>query len=69
MEFAGMMVGHSIMCGGPGFDCLHPAYYYMLHTGVTTPESVPSEYIPSVEDVPVSLAYSDLLELIQKVLV
>ena len=67
MEIAGMMIGHSIMCGGPGFDCLHPAYYYMLHSGATTHEAVPSEFIPSVEDIPESLAYCDLLELIQQV--
>ena len=67
MEIAGVMVGHSIMCGGPGFDCLHPAYYYMLHSGATTHEAVPSEFIPSVEDIPESLAYCDLLELIQQV--
>ena len=67
MEIAGVMVGHSIMCGGPGFDCLHPAYYYMLHSGVTTHEAVPSEFIPSVEDIPEALAYCELLELIQQV--
>ena len=67
MEIAGMMVGHSIMCGGPGFNCLHPAYYSMLHTGSTNPESLPSEFIPSVEDIPEALAYSDLLELIEQV--
>ena len=67
MEIAGVMVGHSIMCGGPGFDCLHPAFYYMLHSGATAHEALPSEFIPSVEDIPESLAYCELLELIQQV--
>ena len=67
MEMAGMMVGHSIMCGGPGFNCLHPAYYSMLHIDSTNPESLQSEFIPSVEDIPEALAYSDLLELIEQV--
>ena len=67
MEIAGVIIGHSIMCGGPGFDCLHPAFYYMLHSGVTTHEAVPSEFIPSVDDIPESMAYCELLELIQQV--
>ena len=48
-----MMVGHSIMCDRPGFDCLHSAYYYKIHPSITNPESILPECIPSVEDIPV----------------
>lgn len=63
MEIAGIMVGHSILCGGPGFNCLHPAHYYMMHTGITSSEALPPERLPTVEDIPQSPRYCDLLDL------
>ena len=67
MEIAGIMVGHSILCGGPGFNCLHPAHYYMMHTGATSSEALPPEFLPTVEDIPQSSGYCDLLDLIHQV--
>ena len=67
MEIAGIMVGHSILCGGPGFNCLHPAHYYMMHTGITTSEALPPEFLPTAEDIPQSPGYHDLLDLIHQV--
>ena len=67
MEIAGIMVGHSILCGGPSFNCLLPAHYFMLRTGITNSDLLPSEYLPTVQDIPESPGYCDLLDLIHKV--
>ena len=40
MEIAGVMVRHSIMCGRPGFDCLHLALHYLLHSGAIEHEAL-----------------------------
>lgn len=57
---AGVLVAHSLLLGGPGFPCLHPAIY---DVGVGVGEG----YQPTVEDVPVNSATADVLDMINQV--
>lgn len=63
-EIGGVMVAHSLLNGGPGLPCLLPAVYHYL----CSPEiELPPELHPSVDDIPQSLAYQDLVEFVGKV--
>lgn len=64
-ETAGLMVAHSVLHGGSGMPCLLPAVFAAMCLPEGQP--VPPEVLPSVEDIPHSLAYSDLVEFIMKV--
>ena len=64
-EIAGLMVSHSLMNGGPALPCLLPAHYHILYTGNS--DSIPLSDLPTVEDIPRSMAYEDLREFVQKV--
>ena len=66
-EIGGMILAHSVLNGGPGFPCLLPAIYHCILTGNVDDSSLPVEMMPSVDDLPQSLAYSDLLDFVEKV--
>lgn len=57
LEMAGAMVAHSLLRGGPGLPCLHPAMFELMVLECTTLTSLTPEQLPT----------ADLLELIDKV--
>ena len=59
---AGALVSHSLLLGGPGFPCLHPAVYSNI---CSNGES--EAYQPSIEDVPINSATIHVLDLIKQV--
>ena len=59
---AGSMIAHSMLLGGPGFPCLHPAVFHSIAC-----TSLDAEDFPSAEDIPRNAATFDLLEIISKV--
>ena len=63
MEIAGMMISHSILQGGPGFPCLAPVVVDHLLT--ESAESLTE--VPFLQDVPLTAATGDLVDLIKKV--
>ena len=62
LKIAGIFVAHSLLLGGPGFPCLHPAIYELISGGDAV------EYQPTVQDIPVTAPTAELLEMISKVL-
>ena len=63
MEIAGMMISHSILQGGPGFPCLAPVVVDYLLT--ESAESLTE--VPFLQDMPLTAATGDLVDLIKKV--
>ena len=66
---AGCVIAHSILLGGPGFPCIHPAIFHMmifgdLHVHLS---DVPADDLPTAEDIPRDASTIDLLEMISKV--
>jgi len=60
---AGLIIGHSILQGGPGFPCLCPAAYnYMLHVDK---EKALQEMESA--NIPVNAATHNLIQFINKV--
>lgn len=57
---AGVLVDHSLLLGGPGFPCLHPAVYDLC-VGVS------DSYEPNICDIPMNAVTEDLLDMITKV--
>ena len=63
-EIAGTAVAHSILSGGPGFACLHPAIYSQLAVHAILDEV---EDMPCAEDIPTNASTIDMLSLIEEV--
>lgn len=63
-ELVGMMIGHSILQGGPGFSCLcPPAFNYLLYGD----KERALECLPSLEDIPQNTATVRIIDLISEV--
>lgn len=63
-ELIGMMIGHSILQGGPGFPCLcPPAFNYILYGD----KERALECLPSLEDIPQNAATVGTIDLISEV--
>lgn len=61
LEVAGMLIGHSLLQGGPGMPCLSPAVFqYLVHGDV-------SLCYPAAEEIPLNIATHDLITFIDKV--
>lgn len=63
-QSAGMMIGHSVMQGGPSFPCLCPALFSVLLFG---DKDKALEELPSVNDIPRNAATFGLISLIEEV--
>ena len=59
-QMAGIIASHSILLGGPGFNCLHP----LMYNWMINPSKKPMENLPTAND---TAANVDLIELISKV--
>ena len=63
-EMIGLAIGHSLISGGPGFRCIHPAIVRFLLA-----EEPRSHFeLPSIEDIPKNAQTEDLLLLIDEVI-
>ena len=67
---AGMIIGHSLIQGGPSFAALSPSVYQFLTTGSEDKvmQSSDLETLPRSEDIPKDSSTVTLHELIEKVL-
>ena len=63
-QSAGMMIGHSIMQGGPSFPCFCPAIYNFMLFGN---KELALEELPSVNDIPKNAATAGIIDLIHEV--
>ncbi len=61
MEIGGMMVAHSLVQGGPAFQCLSPAIFDYLVTANAC------EIYPTKEDIPLDITTHSLISFIEKV--
>ena len=68
LEMAGAMVAHSMLQGGPGLPCIHPAMYQSMVLGdcLELMSLQPGEF-PTASDIPRNAATMDLLEMINEV--
>lgn len=69
MEMAGAVVAHSILQGGPGIPCIHPAIYQSMvlgHLQISMSFREVDE-LPSAEDIPRNASTVDLLEMVDLV--
>ena len=63
-ETAGMMIGHSVVQGGPSFSCICPAAYsYMLYGD----RELSLAELPTIADIPRNAATHDTITLIEAV--
>ena len=62
--YAGMMIGHSILHGGPGYPCICPAVYSFLLFG---DKEKALQELPSVDNVPKNASTMGLCNLITSV--
>ena len=69
MEMAGAVIAHSILQGGPGMPCLHPAIYQSMASDELqiSMSSLEVDELPTVEDIPRNASTVDLLEMIDLV--
>ena len=68
LEMAGAMVAHSMLQGGPGLPCIHPAVYHSMVLGESIQlTSLAPEDLPTADDIPRNAATIDLLEMIDEV--
>lgn len=69
LVMAGCIMAHSILLGGPGFPCIHPAIFYIMCSGdlFTHLSNIPTDDLPTAEDIPRDASTTDLLEMIRKV--
>ena len=68
LEMAGAMVAHSMLQGGPGFPCIHPAMYQSMVLGECMMlTSLQPEEFPTADDIPHNAVTMDLLEMIDEV--
>ena len=69
MEMAGAVIAHSILQGGPGMPCIHPAIYQSMASGELqiSMSSLEVDALPSAEDIPRNASTIDLLEMIDLV--
>ena len=68
LEMAGAMVAHSILQGGPGLPCLHPAIYHTMVNGEAQVITALTENeLPTAKDIPLNATTYDLLEMIDQV--
>lgn len=58
---AGTLVAHSLLLGGPGFPCLHPAVYDVICT------SSDDTSLVNAKDIPMNSATADVIDLINQV--
>ena len=63
-QSVGMMIGHSVMQGGPSFPCLCPAVYSFLLFG---DKELALQELPSVNDIPQNAATAGIIDLIREV--
>ncbi len=69
LMMAGAMIAHSVLLGGPGFPCIHPAVFHLMVSGDTHLLSeLPTVDLPTAADIPRDASTIDLLEMIDKVL-
>ena len=66
-HIAGVAIAHSILQGGLGFCCLHPALYRYIITQTSEDYSCDVEALPCVVDIPRNVSTKDLLDFIEKV--
>ena len=64
MELAGVMIGHSITQGGPGFPFLCPPVVKFL---LTLDRDAAINELPMATDIPRNLSTVDLLDLLSEV--
>ena len=64
IELAGAAIAHSVLLGGPGFPCLHPAMY--SHLALAWNEDSVQD-MPCAEDIPINCTTADLVSLIEEV--
>ena len=67
LEMAGTMVAHSLLLGGPGFPCIHPAVFHMMVFGDSSIGDLHADSLPTTEDIPRDASTIDLLEMISNV--
>lgn len=67
LEMAGAMIAHSILLGGPGFPCLHPAVFHSVVHGDIESGSIVATDLLTAEDIPLNAATIDLVEMIGQV--
>ena len=68
LEMAEAMVAHSILQGGPGLLCLHPAVYQAMVNGEAQAITTLTENeLPTAKDIPLNASIHDLLEMINQV--
>ena len=61
------MIAHSVLQGGPGFPCIHPAVYYLMVSGNSHLGELSTADLPTAADIPRDASTIDILELIGKV--
>ena len=61
-RIAEVTIAHSILQGGPGFSCLHPALYRYIITQASEDYSCDVEELPCVEDIPRNASTEDLID-------
>ena len=59
-RMAGLAISHSILLGGPGFRCLHPALYSYVTQSKSSSCAV--EDMPCADDIPMNTSTQDLIE-------
>ena len=66
---AGCIMAHSILLGGSGFPCIHPAIFCMMTSGDmrVNLSDLQTDELPLAEDIPRDASTIDLLEMISKV--
>ena len=68
LEMAGAMVAHSILQGGPGLPCLHPAVFHTMVSGEAQAITTLTENeLPTAKDIPRNASTYDILEMIDQV--
>ena len=63
------LLGHSVLLGGPGFPCLHPAIFHVLASGDASLGALDPEDLPTIEDIPQDASTMNLIDMISKVLI
>lgn len=65
---AGAIITHSILLGGPGFPCIHPAVFHLMVSGDAHLTELSTVDLLTAGDIPGDASTIDLLEMIDKVL-
>ena len=64
---AGAIIAHSLLLGGPGFPCVHPAIFHVMVSEDLSLGSLPPQDLPAAEDIPRNAGTTDDCEMIEKV--